>query len=634
MKKLFTLLILPLIFIGCSPDSAEKESKARKVTKYSIEQFVDNIRIFGGAFFPDEKSMLVTSNQTGIMNAYRMALPGGELTPLTNSDSTSVFGVVVFPEDNRFMISKDVGGDGNEISHLFIVEEDGSMQDVIKKPEARGSFFQWTKDNKSFFYRSTERDPRFSDIYKMTLDGYQAEMVYQNDEGVDVSAISNDEKYFAMVQAITTSANNLFLYNTETKERVSISPENSKYSYSPQYFDNAGEYLYYLTNEGGEFTYLKRYKLADGSSEKVQEYSWDISVAYESYNGRYQIIGVNEDAQTVVKIFDQQNEGKEVVFPAELNGEISTISVSRSEKWMRFSVSNAKSPSNMYLYDIEKGDLNQLTNTLNPEIKEDDLVEGKVIRYKSFDGLEIPSILYKPHEASASNQVPALVMVHGGPGGQSRIGYSPLTQYLANHGYAIIAVNNRGSSGYGKTFYEMDNQNHGEGDLQDCIWSKEYLASLGYVDTSKIGIMGGSYGGFMTMAAMAFEPEEFKVGVDIFGVTNWLRTLRSIPPWWASYKEALYEEMGDPYSEDSVRLYNISPLFHADQIKNPVMVLQGANDPRVLQPESDEIVEAVRKNNVPVEYVLFEDEGHGFQKKENEIEGFGKILEFLDTYLK
>ena len=138
----------------------------------------------------------------------------------------------------------------------------------------------------------------------------------------------------------------------------------------------------------------------------------------------------------------------------------------------------------------------------------------------------------------------------------------------------------------------------------------------------------------MTMAAMTSAPNEFKVGVDLFGVTNWIRTLKSTPAWWASFRSALFQEMGDPFTADSVRLYNISPLFHADKIKNPIMVLQGANDPRVLQVESDEIVASVKKNNVPVEYVIFPDEGHGFVKKENEIKGYGQILTFLDKYLK
>jgi dipeptidyl aminopeptidase/acylaminoacyl peptidase len=261
-------------------------------------------------------------------------------------------------------------------------------------------------------------------------------------------------------------------------------------------------------------------------------------------------------------------------------------------------------------------------------------VAAEIIRYPSFDGLDIPSVYYKPHNASADNPVPALVWVHGGPGGQSRMGYSSLIQYLVNNGYAVLAVNNRGSSGYGKTFFQLDDQNHGEGDLQDCIEGKNWLAQQPDIDGNRIGIIGGSYGGFMTMAALTFAPEEFEVGVNIYGVTNWLRTLKSIPPWWESFREALYLEMGDPYTEDSIRLHRISPLFHTENVTKPLLVLQGATDPRVLQIESDEIVESVRKNGVPVEYVLFEDEGHGFVKRENQITANESILEFLNTYLK
>ena len=233
-----------------------------------------------------------------------------------------------------------------------------------------------------------------------------------------------------------------------------------------------------------------------------------------------------------------------------------------------------------------------------------DLVEGKVVRFKSFDGLEIPAIYYQPHTASSSNKVPALVWVHGGPGGQSRLSYFALIQYLVNHDYAILAVNHRGSSGYGKSFYKMDDQKHGDLDLKDCIAGKDFLAGSKVIDPAKIGIIGGSYGGYMVMAALTFAPEEFDAGVNIFGVTNWLRTLKSIPPYWESYREALYTELGDPFTQDSVRLYNISPLFHADKVSKPLIVLQGTNDPRVLQVESDEMVAAVKENNVPVEYVL------------------------------
>jgi dipeptidyl aminopeptidase/acylaminoacyl peptidase len=194
-------------------------------------------------------------------------------------------------------------------------------------------------------------------------------------------------------------------------------------------------------------------------------------------------------------------------------------------------------------------------------------------------------------------------------------------------------VNNRGSSGYGKTFYTADDRKHGREPLWDVVEAKKYLQSLGWVDERKIGVMGGSYGGYMVLAALAFKPEEFAVGVDIFGVSNWVRTLQSIPPYWESFRKSLYKEIGDPETQLDMLKAN-SPLFHADKIRRPLIVLQGANDPRVIKPESDEIVEAVKKSGVPVEYVVFDNEGHGFTKKANEISANKAILEFLDKHLR
>jgi dipeptidyl aminopeptidase/acylaminoacyl peptidase len=230
--------------------------------------------------------------------------------------------------------------------------------------------------------------------------------------------------------------------------------------------------------------------------------------------------------------------------------------------------------------------------------------------------------------------VPALVYVHGGPGGQSKRGYDPTIQYLVNHGYAVLAINNRGSSGYGKSFQSADDRKHGREPLWDCVEAKTWLASLGYIDPQKIGIMGYSYGGYMTLAALAFRPEAFKVGVDLWGPSNWVRTLESIPPQMEAVRKALYAEVGDPATEKE-QLAAVSPLFHAGQIRKPLMVIQGENDARVPKAESEEIVAAVRKNNVPVEYLEFAGEGHGtFRKKQNYAEASEKVLAFLDQYLK
>ncbi|MFC2098317.1 alpha/beta hydrolase family protein, partial [Bacteroidota bacterium] len=460
-----------------------------------------------------------------------------------------------------------------------------------------------------------------------------SEMIYENNDGLNMEGASDDERYFTVSKSITTSSNQLFLKDRETEEIIEISDPELPGTYQTSGFSMDGQHVYYLSNAGGEYTSLREYDIINREHNTLYQTDWDVMYSQLSENETYKVIGVNEDGKNNLIILDAETD-EPVDFPAMEDGDISSVQISNSEKLMLMMVGSSRTPENMYVYNFEKGEATKLTETLNPEINAEDLVSAEVIRYPSFDGLEIPAIYYKPRLASAKNPVPALVWVHGGPGGQSRVGFSTLIQYLVNHDYAVIAVNNRGSSGYGKTFYQMDDQNHGDKDLKDCVWGKKWLASQEYIDADRIGIIGGSYGGYMTMAAMTFEPDEFKVGVNIFGVTNWLRTLKSIPPWWGSYRDALYQEMGNPHTEDSVRLYNISPLFHAQQVKNPIMVLQGANDPRVLQIESDEIVEAVRKNDVYVEYVIFPDEGHGFAKTENRITGYGQILDFLNVYLK
>ena len=597
--------------------------------QYSIEDFYKNTRFYGGSFSPDESRLLVSSDESGIFNVYEITIADGSKKQITHSDTESVFAVDYVPGSNDIIYSSDKGG--NEISHLYLLKEDGSVTDLTSGEKEKARFAGWSDDKKQMFFLSNKRDPRFFDLYKMKIGEWKPEMIYQNDEGLDIAGISHDENWFSLTKSVTTSENKLFLYDRKNKKMIEISQEPGNYSSSG--FSKDDKYFYYITNAGKEFAFLVKYEIATGKRNVLYETNWDVMYSYLSENEKYRVIAINEDGRNKLIIIDNKT-GREIDFPDIPDGNVVAVSVADGEDKMRLTIGTSKAPNNIYVYNLKDKSLKKLTESLNPAINPDDLVSAEVVRFKSFDGLEIPAIFYKPKVASKNNKVPALVWVHGGPGGQSRVGYFALIQYLVNHGYAILAVNNRGSSGYGKTFYKMDDRNHGDKDLKDCIYGKKWLQSQDYINPDKIGIIGGSYGGYMTMAAMAFAPDEFNVGVNLFGVTNWLRTLKSIPPYWESFRQALYTEIGDPYTADSVRLYNISPLFHAGNIKHPIMVLQGANDPRVLKVESDEIVEAVRKNNVPVEYVVFPDEGHGFRKKENEIEGYGKILVFLDKYLK
>ena len=621
LKTLFALITLFLFIASCT--------KTYTPTKYLIEQFYKNNRIGGGAFSDDETNLLVRSNESGIFNVYEIDIASGEKTQKTFSEKESFFAIDYLPGTNQILYSADKGG--NELSHIYLMNEDGTTTDLTPGENEKASFSGWSEDKKSMYFISNRRNPKFFDFYKMNIEIWESEMLYQNDNGINISNMSEDETWFAFSQKITTSEKKLFLTNRIDNSTIELSEESGSYNASG--FSKDNKYFFFITDVDKEFSYLVKYKIETGEKEVLFETNWDVMYSYLSENERYRVIAINEDGKNTLFIKDLVN-NSDVYFPEIPDGDIKGVSFSESEEKIRLTIGTSKSPNNIYVYDMGSKELKKLTETLNPEINANDMVAAEVVRYPSFDGLEIPAIYYKPIDASKRNKVPALVWVHGGPGGQSRTGYSSLIQYLVNHGYAILAVNNRGSSGYGKTFFKMDDLNHGDKDLKDCIWGKKWLQAQDYIDAEKIGIIGGSYGGYMTMAAMTFTPDEFKVGVNIFGVTNWLRTLKSIPPYWESFRNALYKELGDPTTADSVRLYEISPVFHAHKVKNPVMVLQGANDPRVLKIESDEIVAGIEANGITVEYVVFDDEGHGFRKKENEIEGYGKILTFLETYLK
>jgi len=633
MRTLLLSISLLVFLSACNNNNTASENKEppKEVKQYTIEQLYKSSEVFGGDISGDDKKMLVTSNESGIYNIYEIDIASGQKQAITKSDKESIFANSYVPGTTNIIYNADKGG--NEISHLYLRTTSENVKDLTTGKQEKAQFWGWSRDDKSLYYSSNKRDARFFDLYKMDTTKWISHMIYKNDKGFDVSAISPNERYLVLVENLTTSSNNAFLVDQQSGTTKKINADSVEATTNPLKFSLDNNTLYYLTNDGSEFTYVMKYDIATGKKEKFYEANWDVVYMGISNNEKYRVIYVNEDAHNKLHLFDHVT-GKELDFPAIQDGTIQGVNISRDENKMSITVGSSKAPNNMYVYDFNTKELKKLTNSLNPEIQENDLVAGEVVRYKSFDGLEIPAIYYKPHQASANNKAAAIVFVHGGPGGQAGLYYFPLTQYLVNHGYAVLDVNNRGSSGYGKTFFKMDNRDHGNKDLKDVVWGKKYLASLDYIDSSKIAILGGSYGGYMTVAALCFHPDEFKAGVDLFGVVNWTRTLREIPPYWESFRKALYEELGDPNTADSVRLQQFSPLLHASNIKKPLMVLQGANDPRVQKKESDEVVETVKKNGVPVEYVVFPDEGHGFVKKENEIKGYGQILKFLDKYAK
>ncbi|MAB78753.1 MAG: S9 family peptidase [Planctomycetes bacterium] len=636
-----------LVLAGCQ--SPPGQAILETVPQYDAATFYATTSLFGASFSPDGTNILLTSDEDGVFNVYTIGTDGGAMRRVTNSDADATFSMGYFPKDERLLYTRDQGG--NELNHVFVREVTGQEIDLTPGENLRASFAGWTADDRSFFVVSNERDPEHFDLYRYDTErtapitpasaprgteiigGYRRQLVYENPGGFDVSDIGPDGRWISLTKVRNNADSDLYLLDLSNVDEglIHVTPHEGNISHGSESFSPDGATLFYTSDEGSEFRRVWSFDVKSQQRKLVLEDDWDIQFYRFSRDGRFLVTGVNRDASTDIRVYET-NSGKELRLPEVPAGDIAGMNFQRDGTKVAFYVNGDASPSNLYVMDLESKELEQLSATLSAKIDSGHLVTSEVVRYPSFDGELIPALLYRPLQASAEDPVPALVWVHGGPGGQCRKGYKATIQHLVNHGYAILAVNNRGSSGYGKTFFHMDDRDHGGADLKDCVEGRKYLETLSWVDGDRVGIIGGSYGGYMVCAALAFEPDAFEVGIDIFGVTNWVRTLEGIPSWWTDFREALYAELGDPKA-DRDRLMARSPLLHAKKIRRPLLVIQGANDPRVIQAESDEMVAAVRGNGVPVEYVLFQDEGHGFRRKENRITASEAYLSFLKEHL-
>jgi dipeptidyl aminopeptidase/acylaminoacyl peptidase len=633
VRRYCSSLLAMFVLFACAPakQAPAPESQPRSFTpkRYSVEDFYKNTAFQGASWAPDKSKVLVSSDASGIWNAYAIPAQGGEPQALTNSTKDTIVADSYFPADERILYSSDQGG--NELTHVYVRNPDGTTKDLTPGAKLKANFIGWAGDDKSFLVSTNERDARYFDVYEIGTDGYKRTLLYKNTDGYDIGPVSRDKRYVALIKSRTTSDADIFLFDRTSNTTKNITAHTGNVSNLPAAFSPDSLRLMFLSDSGREFASLRSHDIASGMQKTVFEPQWDVQSAQYSKAGKYLVVSVNEDARPHDVVLDASTFAP-VSLPGMPQGIVQGMSISADDSAVAFYATDGSLPTDLYAGNFASAP-RRLTNALNPSISREDMVAPERVRFKSYDGLEIPGVLYRPHQASPQTKVPAIVRVHGGPGGQAQVGFSPLSQAMANHGYAVFDINNRGSSGYGKTFYAMDDRKHGEADLGDVVASKQMLIDTGYVETNSIGIFGGSYGGYMVLAALTLKPGVFKVGVDMFGISNWIRTLENTPAWWGSFRDALFAEMGDPKT-DRERLTRISPLFHADNINVPLMVLQGANDPRVLKTESDDIVAAAKKNGVPVSYVVFPDEGHGFVKKENEIRGYTAVLAFLDEHLR
>lgn len=626
---LATACALPATAVAAQPPAAQAQ-----LPRYTARQFFETTAYgmaspTGIAFSRDGRNLLIHSDRSGVFNVYALPIAGGDPVQISQSTTNATFAATYFPNDDRVIFTADQGG--NELNHVYVRLADGTVRDLTPGQNLKAEFMGWSADGRTFFVSTNEREARAFDVYAYDATTYDRRMIYQNNGDYSPGEVSRDGRWIALGKANSAADSDVYLYEVGgSGPPRNITPHQGNVAFGAYGFTPDSRAVIYGTNETSEYDQAWTYAIAGGRRALLIRDNWDVMFVMHSPRGRYRVSAINNDGSTRLTILDNRTR-RPVRLTGVPDGDLGGVRFNRDETMIAFTVASDTSPADIFVADLSTGQARRLTHALNPAIDERQLVTATVARFPSYDGTQIPGILYRPREASAAHPVPAVVLVHGGPGGQSRRGYSAMVQHLVNNGYAVYAINNRGSSGYGKTFFHMDDRRHGDVDLRDVVASRGWLAGQDWI-SDHVAIMGGSYGGYMTAAAMAFHPTTFDAGIDIFGVTNWVRTLQSIPAWWGAQRTALFDEMGDP-ATDAVRHRAISPLFHADQIRRPMLVIQGANDPRVLKVESDELVAAIRANNVPVDYVVFPDEGHGFLRKQNRIEASEAYLRFLNQHL-
>ncbi|HET9714420.1 MAG TPA: S9 family peptidase [Pyrinomonadaceae bacterium] len=602
----------------------------RSAKQYSSAQFMITARLSGMAFSADEEKILFTSDASGILNACEVRLSDSRQRQLTYSRGENIQGLSYFPNDARILFSKDRGNLENSI--LCVLDPTGNEIVLTPGEEVQTLVHGWSSDQQSFYVSTNERDQRLYDLYKFDARTLVRSLVHRATEKYYFCSISADEKYVLFTKSDRKSDSNIFLYDVNRAEMKCLTAHDGDVLNCLAVFNSDATAIYYVTNKDSDFRYVQRLDLVSGESQCVEKADRDVAWTFFSPDGRRRITLWDDHSTShrVMSIHDEKT-GSSFTLPGFSEQSITSAVVSRSGRRLAFYAEGDCSPSNLYVYDFETGLTTQLTESLNPEIDREDLVESQIVTFHSFDGLEIPCLLWRPHGSSETNKMPALVWVHGGPGGRLAKGYKGRIQYFVNHGYVVLGVNYRGSYGFGKEFFNTDHRKQGREPLWDCVAAKEYLAKVPYVDASSIGIIGASFGGYMALAAVTFHEDEFAAAVSICGLSDLVSFANTLPKYWD--RKRFYEKIGDP-QKDQELLRAISPLFHAEKIKSPVMILQGATDPRCPREQSDEMVAAIRRYGGKVEYLVYEDEAHGFRKRKNAIHAYEAILNFLDSNLK
>lgn len=579
--------------------------------------------ISGLSISPDGSKALVSLDADGVPNAWALPLAGGPLVQLTR-EKRPVWVVSWFPKDERFVYRSGPLGDQD---HLFVHEPDGKSVEL--SPGKRSRFMGWSADGKFLRIEVLNAGTQTRDLVRVAVDGYGQTRIDRNGSIVSrITTVSPDERYQVYAEAYGDLIRNVRVHDQETgKDRTMEAGEgfNVKLALG---FTQDGKGLLVLSDEDAQFRYLLRLDLATGEKKVLIKKDWDLLDARESPDGRRLAVIAGGDTRSSLELYDAATL-KPVPLPEVPGlGEVSAMAFSPDGRTLVFIASGSALPPGVWAVDLEKpGSPRRLFGG-----EAGDWVAGEVVRFKSFDGQEIAGILYKPRQASADRKAPALIWIHDGYSGQSRLGFDPLIQTLAGRGYAVYAINHRGSFGYGKTFLQLDDRRHGQGDVQDCIAAKSMLAATGWVDPGRIAIGGVGFGGFLTLDALAFHPQEFAAGVDLFGVSDWRRVLDEDLPHKSSERTVLAEEMG--YVVDLKAREMMTPRDKAGEIVRPLLLVQGGKDILAIPADAAAIAARMKAGKRPVELLELPEEGHGLALRASREKVHEAVAAFLDRQLR
>lgn len=648
MKKTVCLLLLALLIQSAFTPAFSQPSPQQLPALVDRELFFDNPEISGSQLSPDGKFISFTKPYKGVMNVWvkKFAEPFDAARPVTADQARPVRSYFWSRDGKYILYAQDKGGDEN--FNIYAVNPSEANAPGMDVPENRDLtnlkgvrvmiYAVPKSDPDAMYVGLNDRDPAWHDLYKMKISTGERTLIRQNsaEDRITGWVFDWDDKLRLASRSNMDGTNELLrvdekgftpIYSTSVFEQA-----------YPLAFQKDNKRFYMVTNKGDDRD-LSQLVLFDPVSLKEELVESDpmnrvdFGDAIFSDVSREIVYTSYEDDKERVYFKDKSYEADYHLIKKELPG--SEIYFARSTADERFWIIGAYSdvdPGTTYLFDRKTKKLT-FQYKPRPNIPVKDMAPMTAIRYKSSDGLEIPAYLTLPKGVAAKN-LPLIVMPHGGPWARDSWGFNSYAQFLANRGYAVLAPNFRSSTGFGKKFINAGNNEWGQKMQDDITWGVKHLVDQGIADPKRIGIMGGSYGGYATLAGLAFTPDVYACGVSIVGPSNLITLLNSIPPYWESIRKVFHLRMGDPGTPEGLtQLEKQSPLNSATSIKAPLLVVQGANDPRVNKFESDQIVVALRDRGFAVEYIVAPDEGHGFARPVNNMAMLAAAEKFLSKHL-